>query len=348
MSGTSLDGVDVAMLRTDGEQIFEFGPTAFRPHSEAERFQLRRALGQWPDGPAVATAAEVVEAAHIEALAQLRGFDVVGFHGQTLAHDPANARTHQAGDGVTLAQKVGVPVVWDFRTNDVKLGGQGAPLSPIYHYALAQKADMNGRVGFLNLGGVANITVVDISRAPEDGILAFDTGPANAPIDDLVLAKTGARFDKDGALAMAGTVDKKIVGQVLELPYFAQAAPKSLDRDDFGAVLKTLSQDTVEHGAATLVSVIAQTVAHGIKDLGVDTVFVTGGGRRNPAIMSALEDTLRCAVHDIDTIGFDGDMLEAQAFAFLAARVMAGLPTSFPKTTGAPYAIGGGQISQPN
>ena len=348
MSGTSLDGVDVAMLRTDGEQIVEFGPTAFRPYSQAERFQLRRALGQWQDGPAVVKAADVVEAAHFDALTQLSGFNAVGFHGQTFAHDPATFRTHQAGDGAALAQKLGVPVVWDFRTNDVKLGGQGAPLAPIYHYALAQKANLNGRVGFLNLGGVGNITVVDITRAPERGILAFDTGPANAPIDDLVLAKTGARYDKDGAFAKAGTVDQDIVDQVLALPYFSQAAPKSLDRDAFAAALKPLSNHRVEDGAATLVSVIAQTVRHGVKDLDIETIFVTGGGRRNPAIMAALGDTLPCAVHDIDAIGFDGDMLEAQAFAFLAARVLAGLPTSYPKTTGAPYAVGGGQVSRPD
>ena len=351
MSGTSLDGVDAAVVITDGVRIEAFGPTAFRAYSDDEQALLRSGLGQWPSDR-LDPVQELVETAHAHVLSGFDSVDLIGFHGQTLAHDPDNRRTHQIGDGRVLAEVLQLPIVWDFRSNDVDLGGQGAPLAPFFHHACAQWAGLDAPVGFLNLGGVGNLSWVDprISRPQDDGaVLAFDTGPANAPLNDLVQMRTGQPYDAAGALAAAGQVDMAALERFLEHGYFRKIPPKSLDRDDFSTLsdaVKTLSD---VDAAATLTACAAASVAQGMEHCPTPPaqVFVTGGGRHNPTLMAMLAAGLDCSVMPVEQIGLDGDMLEAQAFAYLAVRVMRGLPTSAPGTTGVPSAVGGGILSYP-
>lgn len=352
MSGTSLDGVDAAMVKTDGHDIHAFGPTAYRPYSPAEQATLRAALGQWPGDHAVAAAAEVVETAHAELLSRFTGVDLIGFHGQTLAHDPAGRGTHQCGSGAFLAQALDLPVVWDFRSADVTMGGQGAPLAPFYHFALARHIGATGPLAFLNLGGVGNVTWIDPGApGPEapGALLAFDTGPANAPLNDLMMARLGQTHDKGGALAAQGQADEAIVDMVLADPWFAHPPPKSLDRNDFAGLIHRLDHLSNADAAATLTAVAAASVAAAQSHFPapVQRILVTGGGRLNPAMMSKLRALIPTRIDPVETVGLDGDMLEAQAFAFLAVRVARGLATSGPDTTGAPTLVGGGQISRP-
>ncbi|MCU0908411.1 MAG: anhydro-N-acetylmuramic acid kinase [Rhodobacteraceae bacterium] len=354
MSGTSLDGVDAAVVVTDGARIEAFGATAYRPYTDAERAVLRAALGAWPGDARAIAAAEVVETAHAEVLAAMIARDpdvqVVGFHGQTLAHDPHGRGTHQAGDGAVLAAALGRPVVWDFRSDDVAMGGEGAPLAPVFHWACAQGMGAREPLAFLNLGGVGNLTFID-PRAPrpEDtgALLAFDTGPANAPIDDLMRARRGLPCDQDGALAAGGTPDAAIIADFLGDAYFSRPPPKSLDRDGFPALGRAVASLSDADAAATLAAAAAAAVARGL-DLcpaRPARLLVTGGGRRNATLMAMIADLTAVPVAPVETARLDGDMLEAQAFALLAVRVMHGLPTSFPGTTGVPAPLAGGRIS---
>jgi anhydro-N-acetylmuramic acid kinase len=353
MSGTSLDGVDAAMVLTDGLTVNEFGPSAFRPYSPAEQATLRAALGQWPGDPAVAAAAEVVENAHAELLSRFTGAEVLGFHGQTLAHDPAERGTHQCGNGALLADLLDLPTVWDFRSADVTMGGQGAPLAPFYHFALARHIGATEPLAFLNLGGVGNLTWVDPrASGPEaaGALFAFDTGPANAPLNDLMLTRRGLTHDADGALARQGAVDEAFVAEVMTDPWFDLAPPKSLDRNDFAGLLDHLDMMPDADAAATLTAIAAAAVAaaqiHFPDPLA--RILVTGGGRLNPAMMDELARRIPAEILAVEAVGLDGDMLEAQAFAFLAVRVLRKLPTSCPTTTGTPALVGGGQISRPS
>ncbi|NJM82719.1 MAG: anhydro-N-acetylmuramic acid kinase [Tabrizicola sp.] len=352
MSGTSLDGVDAAMVLTDGHRIEAFGPSAFRPYADHERAVIRAALGQWPGGPDVAAAAEIVENAHAELLARFENATVAGFHGQTLAHDPKGRGTHQCGNGGLLADVLGLPVVWDFRSTDVSMGGQGAPLAPFFHFACARHIGASEPLGFLNLGGVGNLTWVDPAASePDDpgALLAFDTGPANAPLNDLVEARLGLPQDHGGQLALTGTADEAVVTAFLKDAYFRLPPPKSLDRNAFPKLLDAVGALSNADAAATLVAIAAASIALGEAALPgpVSRLLVTGGGRHNAALMAELSRRLTCPVEPVEAAGLDGDMLEAQAFAYLAVRVMRGLSTSAPGTTGAPAAVGGGQISRP-
>ncbi len=351
MSGTSLDGVDAALVRTDGVKIEEFGKTGYRGYTEAERSLLRAALGCWPGEAGVAQAAELVENAHAELMSEFPA-ELAGFHGQTLAHEPGGRGTHQAGSGAILAEVLGLPVVWDFRSTDIEMGGQGAPLAPFFHFACARWVGQERPVVFLNLGGVGNLTWVDPGRAqPEDegACLAFDTGPANAPLDDLVQARRGEAFDRDGALAAEGRAAADIVAQVLARAYFLKVPPKSLDRNDFPDLPDLVSDLSDADAAATLAAICVAAVERGVEHCPAppERVLVTGGGRKNAAIMAGLAAALGCAVDPVEAVGLDGDMLEAQAFAYLAVRVARGLPTTAPGTTGVAAAVGGGQISRP-
>ncbi len=351
MSGTSLDGVDAAMVQTDGIRIHAFGPHAYRAYTTPERETLRIALGQWPGDPAVTAASEVVEAAHAEVLSRFTGADIVGFHGQTLAHDPAHRGTHQAGNGALLAQVLNTPVVWDFRSNDIAMGGQGAPLAPFFHHACAQWAGLKAPVAFLNLGGVGNLTWVDPSiHAPEDACLAFDTGPANAPVNDLMQTRLGKTHDAGGALAATGTVDEAIVAHFMQHAYFHRMPPKSLDRNDFPKLLPAVTHLNNPDAAATLTACAAAAVARGCEHFPtpVACIYVTGGGRHNATLMAQLTHRTRLKIAPVEDLNLNGDMLEAQAFAYLAVRVLRGLPTSGPRTTGVRAAVGGGQISRPD
>ena len=351
MSGTSLDGVDAAVLVTDGVTITEFGPSDFRPYAKEESAVLRAALGKW-DGAEVEAAAEVIETAHAQILSGFEDVDLVGFHGQTVAHDPANRGTLQIGDGALLAEVLERPVVWDFRSNDVKLGGQGAPLAPFYHFALANFIGATAPVAFLNLGGVGNITWVDPTKAkPEDAgaLIAFDTGPANAPINDLMVKRLGVDRDENGDFAAKGNVDEDILNRFLDHRYFYKIPPKSLDRDDFAALATEVKSLSDADAAATLTACAAMAVVRGMEHCPSmpEKLLVTGGGRHNATLMAMLAAGLDCEVAPVEDAGLDGDMLEAQAFAFLAVRVARGLPTSCPSTTGVGAAVGGGTVSHP-
>jgi anhydro-N-acetylmuramic acid kinase len=350
MSGTSLDGVDAAVVETDGIAIRAFGPTAYRAYTDAEQDVLRAALGKWPGDPGLEEAQTLVEDAHHAVLSQFDDVELVGFHGQTLAHDPGGRGTHQLGDGAALAERLGRPVVWDFRSADVRLGGQGAPLAPFFHFACAKWIGATEPLAFLNLGGVGNLTWIDPSRAkPEEegALLAFDTGPANAPINDLVHRRLGLSYDKGGQLAAKGTVADGALELFLDEPYFVKMPPKSLDRDAFADMLDLVRELDDADAAATMTAMAAAAVMRGMEHCPAppQRLLVTGGGRHNPVMMQMLRAGLDCSVDPVESVGLDGDMLEAQAFAYLAVRVARGLPTSGPATTGVRAAVGGGILS---
>ena len=350
MSGTSLDGVDSAMVLTDGVQVLEFGPHAYRAYTDKERATIRAAFGLWPGDASVAAAAQVVEDAHIEICRQFPNAQLVGFHGQTLAHDPGGRGTHQAGSGARLAQALGLPVVWDFRSADVAAGGQGAPLVPFFHHALARRMGADQPLAILNLGGVGNLTWIDPRQSDPAhfaALLAFDTGPANAPMNDLMLARLGRAQDEGGALALSGTPDPTVIAAFLRHPYFHRPPPKSLDRNAFDLLAAVQPLNTAD-ALATLTHCATAAVAQGAQHFPapITQLLVAGGGRHNRALMQALSQHF-AQVAAIDTQGLNGDMLEAQAFAYLAARVRAGLPISAPQTTGVPQATIGGQLSLP-
>ena len=353
MSGTSLDGVDAAAIKTDGHIIYEFGANAYRPYSAEEQSILRAALGLWPgeDRDREAAALAVVQRAHLEVMSGLDGA-MIGFHGQTLAHDPGGKGTFQLGDGAALADALGTTVVWDFRSTDVDMGGQGAPLAPFFHYACARYANLQEPIAFLNLGGVGNLTWIDPGKdtPEEDGaLLAFDTGPANAPINDLLARRLGRSYDKDGALAAQGRVVDGKLAEFEQDTYFRRRPPKSLDRDDFAQTIDMVHELSDADAAATLTAMSARSVMLGMQHCPSPPVrlLVCGGGRHNPVLMEMLAASIDCPVDPVEAVGLDGDMLEAQAFAYLAVRASLGLPTSAPSTTGVTVPVGGGQVSQP-
>jgi len=350
MSGTSLDGVDAAWVETDGVRVGRFGRTLTIPYDGKLRADLRaildRAPRMEPDDPALADAVARLTDAHVRAVRELgEPADLIGFHGQTILHQPDRRRTWQVGDAARLARETGIRVAFDFRSTDVAAGGQGAPLVPVFHAALAAGLEMP--LAILNIGGVANVTWIGA-----DGTLsAFDTGPGNGPLDDWAGRHTGERFDRDGALARAGTVNPAVLARLMEAPYFRALPPKSLDRLDFS---RDLAASEVENlspadGAATLAAFTAAAVAAAPFPAAPKRWLVCGGGRHNPAIMAALRARLGVAVEpvEVEKVGWDGDALEAQCFGFLAARVVAGLPLSFPGTTGVPHPMPGGRIAEP-
>jgi anhydro-N-acetylmuramic acid kinase len=345
MSGTSLDGIDVAALTTDGDRHVAAGPALTVPYPAAFRERLRSVLGATAPGAEIAAVESELTRLHAAAIGDFRrrhpqvAVDLVGFHGHTILHRPAERRTWQIGDGALLARLAGVAVVGDFRSADVAAGGEGAPLAPLYHAALAARRAKP--LAVLNIGGVANVTWIG---AGDGEILAFDTGPGNALIDDWVFRHTGRAADFDGALARAGHASAAHVAAFLADPHFARTPPKSLDRDEFqGRVPADLG---LEDGAATLTEISAAAVAAAIRHFAAPPRewLVCGGGRRNPALMAALARRLAAPVHPVEAAGWDGDALEAQAFAYLAARSLRRLPLSLPTTTGAPCPVCGGRL----
>jgi anhydro-N-acetylmuramic acid kinase len=341
MSGTSLDGIDVALIETNGRDRVKPGPWTTIPYQREFRDKLHSVLGGV--GPVLKVEEELTRL-HGEAVEHFRRWnpdtvvDVVGFHGHTILHRPEERRTWQIGDGAGLARRLGLDVVADFRSADVAAGGEGAPLAPLFHAALA--AGLPKPLAILNIGGVANVTWIG-----QDGrILALDTGPGNAMIDDWVQRHTGAGADFGGALARAGRVSTAHVEQFLASPFFDRPPPKSLDRDDFRDVLPVgLS---LEDGAATLAEMTAAGVAAAIRHfpLPAQQWLITGGGRHNPALMEALRRRLGGPVRPVEAVGWEGDALEAQAFAYLAVRSIEGLPLSLPSTTGVPEPTCGGRL----
>lgn len=348
MSGTSLDGVDAAWLETDGERVASLGPAVTIPYDDRLRLDLRRILDAAPtldpDDRRLKTAEARLTEYHVRAVAALdRPAELIGFHGQTILHRPDQHRTWQIGDAAALAWRTGVAVACDFRSADVAAGGEGAPLAPIYHAALAR--DLPKPVAVLNIGGVANATWIDAGER----LVACDTGPGNGPLDDWVARHTGERYDRGGKLARGGQPAAAVLQRLLAHPYFHRAAPKSLDRLDFAAALAAsgLNALTPEDGAATLVAFTVEAIAQAPLPTAPRRWLVCGGGRRNPAILAALRRRLGVPVDPVEAVGWDGDMLEAQCFGFLAARAAQGLPISFPETTGVPVAMTGGRIVRP-
>jgi anhydro-N-acetylmuramic acid kinase len=351
MSGTSMDGVDAAVIETDGIEIAAFGPSAFFPYAPEERDLLRGVLGHWPGEPGLEAVERLVRGRHAEAIRAFHGLDVVGFHGQTLAHDPAVRGTHQIGRGDLLAVETGQTLVWDFRTADVASGGEGAPLVPFFHFACARRIGARAPIAFLNLGGVGNVTWVDpLAEAPDSAgaLLAFDTGPGNALIDDFVSERLGRAFDEAGRVAGKGRVDASVLAGLEQHPYLRRPPPKSLDRQDFHGFLEQASRLSTEDGAATLTALTAACVALAVRHFPrpVERWLVCGGGRHNRTLLAALGRMTNAPVEACEAAGLDGDMLEAQAFAYLAVRVLRGLPTSAPSTTGARLPVCGGRISR--
>ena len=341
MSGTSLDGIDVSIVTTDGLKVVEPGPAITVPYSPELRARLRGVLGG--AGPVAEVELALTEA-HAEAVArfvaeQRVAADVIGFHGHTILHRPEKRRTWQIGDGALLARLTGIDVVCDFRSADVADGGEGAPLVPLFHAALAARLDKP--LAILNIGGVANVTWLG---ADDDSILAFDTGPGNAPIDDWAMRHLGRPVDRDGALARAGRVDAARLADFLAHPYFARVPPKSLDRDDFAAFED--NELTAADGAATLTAMTAAAVVRATAHFPapVGQWLVAGGGRHNPALMDELARRLGSPVAPVEAAGWDGDAIEAQAFAYLAARSLDGLPLSLPSTTGVSRPMTGGRL----
>ena len=348
MSGTSLDGVDAAWLSTDGERIGEFGPTLTLPYDDRLRVDLRRILDRAPnlapDDRRLLSATARLTEYHVRAVAALgRQADLIGFHGQTILHQPDRQRTWQIGDAQELAWRTGVAVAWDFRSADVAAGGQGAPLAPVYHAALAH--GMATPLAVLNIGGVANVTWI----GGNGNLVAFDTGPGNGPLDDWIARHVGTAFDRDGAIARSGQVVEAVLDRLLADPYFAKPPPKSLDRLDFAAALAASGLDGLSppDGAATLVAFTAAAVAVAPLPAPPLRWLVTGGGRHNPAVMAALRDRVQAPVDPVEAVGWDGDAIEAQCFGFLAARTQAGLPISFPGTTGVARPLPGGRMTSP-
>jgi anhydro-N-acetylmuramic acid kinase len=359
MSGTSLDAVDMAILETDGEAITAYGPAGERklsPETRAVVMRATEAALAWPRGtprPAVfEDAARAVAEEHLGAAREFLAthslsamdLDLVGFHGQTVLHERPNAdrigRTIQLGDASILAAGLGVPVAYDFRSADVAAGGEGAPLAPIYHAALARMAGLATPVAVLNLGGVANITLI----GADGEMLAYDTGPANGMIDLWVQAKTGARYDAEGRLAAAGRVDAQALAALLAHSYFLAMPPKSLDRYDFP--LKPVERLSLEDAAATLTAFTAEAIAMAVRVApAAPTVLIAcGGGRHNPALMAAIRARAGVPVKSAEDVGWRGDSIEAEAFAYLAARTARSLPISFPGTTGVMAPMTGGVI----
>jgi anhydro-N-acetylmuramic acid kinase len=354
MSGTSMDGIDVALLDTDGDRELRHGPAASYAYPAETKVKLRAALAEAKGlsarelrpGSLGSVERELTElnAEAVERFLRANGvdkgqIDIIGYHGQTVLHDAPRRLTVQLGDGRLLAERTGVDVVFDLRAADVAAGGQGAPLVPVYHRALASQVP-ELPAAFLNIGGVANVTWIG-----RDGrMLAFDTGPGNALIDDWVLARTGAAHDADGALAARGHCHEDVLQALLINNYFGLPPPKSLDRNDFSsAAAEGLS---LEDGAATLAAFTAATIRKAREHMPEEPRIwvVCGGGRKNKTLMSLIASKVQNAVVPAEALGLDGDFIEAEAWAYLAVRSALQLPITFPETTGAPSPMTGGVL----
>jgi len=351
MSGTSIDGIDVALLETDGlSYVSPQGGEAFA-YDKLFREQVRLTFGkkQGAEDPHVAWVEQELTKRHAYAVQSFlehqnlkaKDIDLIGFHGQTTWHSPKDRQTLQLGDGPLLATMTGIDVVHDFRSADVKAGGQGAPLVPLYHQALAR--DLPRPLAIVNIGGVSNVTWI----GGEDELLSYDMGPGNALLDDWVMTRTGKAFDKDGALAAAGKVDATHLTLFMHHPFFERAVPKSLDRDAFMNFMPNKVSD--ENGAATLTMMTATSIVDGLKKHAPrlpQALYVTGGGRHNATMMRWISEGLGLPVRSVDELNWNGDMLEAEAFAYLAVRSLLGLPLTLPTTTGVPAPLTGGVVSK--
>ncbi|WP_205967413.1 anhydro-N-acetylmuramic acid kinase [Aquisalinus luteolus] len=358
MSGTSLDGIDVAVLRTDGHKIHDWGPVLSYPYERDTKIWVRRAIKAALEGreggEEIAKAVSEVTTSHIKAVQKLMEqnhlsrdeIDVIGFHGQTILHRPpldsaSKGRTWQIGSGDVMAKELRIDVVDQFRMADMAAGGEGAPLAPAYHAALAKSLEHDQPLCVLNLGGVSNLTFIPAGANPAD-MVAFDCGPGNGLVDQWVDLKTGEAMDTDGALAAAGTVDEDTVRLMALNPYLRRKPPKSLDRYDFK--YDAVKEMSVEDGAATLTAFTAECIKRSVALLPAEPAewIVVGGGRHNPVLMEMLAERLDAPVRPAEDVGWRGDHLEAECFAYLAVRSLKKLPLSWPKTTRVPHALTGG------
>jgi anhydro-N-acetylmuramic acid kinase len=351
MSGTSMDGIDAAVIRTNGMAVVEPISGLTITYSPEFRRELQSVLG---GDRRIEQVSRTLTHKHADAVATvLKESDLspddialIGFHGHTILHEPENRRTWQIGDGALLASLTAIDVVADFRSDDVAAGGEGAPFAPIYHAAVVPE---DRPLCVLNIGGVANVTWIGDSASVGsdtvfDHLLAFDTGPGNALIDDWVAAHFGEPFDRDGAIAAGGTIDAASLGTLMAHPYFDRAPPKSLDRDAFS--LEVLNDLASADGAATLAAYTVATIERARAHLPAPPTrwIVTGGGRHNGFLMGLLGERLGAPVISAEQAGLDGDAIEAQAFAYMAVRSLRGLPLSGPSTTGVPQPQTGGQL----
>ena len=337
MSGTSMDGIDASLIETNGSEITSFGGSTVIPYNNSFRLQLRSLMGRKAKND-LKTRTVTIELNRLHGLAvddllfksSLKATDigVIGFHGQTVFHDSSRGITCQLGDGALLANNTGIPVVNDFRSADLAAGGEGAPLVPVYHVALSRHIERP--IAILNIGGVANLTWI----SPDGGAIAFDTGPGNALIDDWVRMKTNQVMDVGGQLARLGQVDNNALQKLLESSYFPRPYPKSLDRDAFS--FGTLSKLSLEDGAATLSAFTAYAVLKASQQLPATPLrwLISGGGRHNQVLMANLRSVLDAPVEPVEAVGWQGDDMEAQAFAYLAVRSLYGMPISMLQTTG--------------
>lgn len=349
ISGTSMDGIDVALVETDGDGALRTGPGRTYPYPAALRAALlalaadpERAGGQplLDEDDAVSDAhAGAVEAFLRDHAVAASSVALVGLHGQTILHRPERRFTRQLGSGARVAARLGIDTIDRFRHADVAAGGQGAPFAPLFHRALA--ASLPRPLMVLNLGGVGNVTFID-----DDATIAFDTGPASALLDDWVARHTGAPYDEDGAIAASGKVDAAVLDELMRHPYFALPAPKSLDRNDFHARARAVDGLSLADGAATLAAFTVESVAAALSQVPRAPArwIVCGGGRRNGFFMRALARRLAVPVDAAEAAGWDGDFIEAQCFGYLAVRSLRGLPLSLPTTTGVPRPMAGGEL----
>lgn len=343
-----MDGIDVAVLETDGLSVGRAGATHFLKYTKSDRSLLTDAMAACRENGRgdglVKDAENMITVKHGDAIKELmddagleaQDVDLVGFHGQTLYHAPQDGITVQIGDGEALARKLGIRVAYDFRTADVKAGGEGAPLVPVFHQALVRDAQLPAAI--VNIGGVANVTIVSV-----DSLEAFDTGPGNALIDDWMRSRTSRSFDQWGRVAGEGSVAEAVLSDLLAHPYFERPAPKSLDRDAFDVM--ALDRASLADGAATLTAFSAHTIAKALEGQGIKSLYVAGGGANNLTMLRMLQAASGLEPQNVEVLGYNSDFLEAIAFAYLAARVEQGLPLTFPGTTGVKEPITGGVLS---
>lgn len=341
MSGTSLDGVDCALIRTDGQSFVERLAFKTYPYDDLIKHAVRVVFGAKKKNAETQRAEDLITAEHIMALKQFgHSADIVGFHGQSITHDIPNKFTWQIGDAARLARECGMDVVADMRLADVAAGGQGAPLLPLYHAALA--ADLLKPLAILNLGGVGNVTYL---RA-DGSVLAFDTGPGNALIDDFMDRYAGVGYDADGRAARQGRVNEEVLAKWMSHPYFDKVPPKSLDRNPWDTSVLHAEDYSLNDGAALLTAFTVHSVARALQFMEEKpkAIYVTGGGRKNGFMMEGIARVTGIPASPVEDLGWNGDSMEAEGWAYLAVRSLLGLPLSLPSTTGVPEPMSGGVL----
>lgn len=344
MSGTSLDAVDIALIETDGNQYINPIAASSFPYLPQEREIVKSCFGK---KQASVQAINIITNAHIKALRNFgHDADIIGFHGQTIFHDPQNQITVQIGDAQKIANTLKTDVIADMRQNDIQNGGQGAPLLPLYHRARSISCKLPLPAAIINIGGVSNITWVGGKN--DNQILAFDCGPGNALLDDFILSRTNKPFDKDGAIAATGAPDQSMINTWLNAPYFHEKPPKSLDRDAWNT--ETINALSTSNGAATLLQFTAQSILRGLKQCPAmpRQIYITGGGRLNQFLMQEIQRQSNIKTQSVEALGWDGDALEAEGFAYLAVRSKIGLPLTLTQTTGVKAPLTGGKLFNNN